>query len=267
MSIINEQLIGSEVEGATDKLDSDVLLERDAVNPFPKPPEWETAKAGFGGFTYAPGTDLQTLFDADTAEERIGPNSGNTLGTGTTYDATPVGDDDESQTRTLLGQMGAMLNPTTGDETTVPVWSTVGSGKQIAHSVMSSGSRRSLRDTTSTATADPDRPIHHASGGAFNGYDYDIQYDISDWFGQPHIDPTPNVWIVAEGDAQMSEADRKNNEYSSMDGFAEASAGGILVILDQASDPGQEGTNVELFNSTDNIKTGLRRLPVSPTAE
>jgi hypothetical protein len=228
--------------------------------------EWETAKAGFGGFTYAPGTDLQTLFDADTADERIGPNSENTLGTGPTYDGTPVGDDDESQTRTLLGQMGAMLNPTTGDETTVPVWSTVGSGKQIAHSVMSSGSRRSLRDTTSTATADPDRPIHHASGGAFNGYDYDQPYDISDWFGTPSVDPTPNVWIVAEG-KQLQTADINRPAWSQMDGFAEASAGGDAVILGEASTPGQEGRTGELFNSTDNIKTGLRRLPVSPTAE
>ena len=140
MSIINEQLIGSEVEGTTDKLDSATLLERDAINPFPKPPEWETAKAGFGGFTYAPGTDLQTLFDADTAEERVGPNSDLTLGAGPTYDGTPVGDDDASQTRTLLGQMAAMLSPPEGEETNDTFWSTEGSGKQIAHSVMSSGS-------------------------------------------------------------------------------------------------------------------------------
>ena len=105
---------------------------------------------------------------------------------------------------------------------------------------MSSGQMRSLRNKTHTP-ATPGRPIWHSSGGAFTGYDRKNQYKISSWTTR-----------AVEG----KEATQN---------FTASMMTRSTVMNDDAVEA-VEASNAEIFRATNDINTGLRQLPVAPTA-
>ena len=204
--------------------------------PFPKPPEWETAKSGFGGFRYAKNTDQRVLFSV--AATRQGPTDiiANDPVYGGSNGARPGLDG------TVLGQLAMMMHFGINE------WADKPAARQIGHSIMSSGELRSLRDTTLTPTDNPDRPIYRASGGAFAGYQSNNEYGVSNWMSADKINVGSNRQATQE---ELSAAN------------AESGQGAAQALAQSGVD---EVTGRELFRATDDITTGLRSLPVSPTA-
>jgi len=240
MSIVNQQLIGG---GNFREFRGDVTKD-----PFPRPSAEDTAAVGFSGYKYAKDAEQNSVFGNSGAAFRgprwqyfkdaeKGPQYGGMSG------SRPV-----KISNTLLGQLAQFIDPTR-DSSYESGWGTDQAASQIAHTIMSSGQMRSLKNTTSTATAARGRPIYHSSGGAFTGYDRKNTYGISSW--------TTRAVAAVEG------KEATENMMASM-----YSAGNKTVMNDDAVEAveGVDASNAEIFRPTNDIGTGLRRLPVAPTA-
>ena len=161
MGILSQQLIGS---GS---------LQQRNPDPFPTPPESRVPKSGFGGFTYAPNVDpsLQLLFHSTPYNNRAGPIG--LVGANTEY-----GRGSNIKAKTLLGQFGLTIAGAS--------FGAQGSAQQIAYSLRSSRSLRSLKDATETVNPlNTSRPVYHASGGPFIGFDDAHPYAGSAGRGEP----------------------------------------------------------------------------------
>ena len=244
MSIVNQQLIGS----------GNLKAQRGVIdkNPFPKPPEWEgTPQLGFGGYTYAADNQQADVFGVD--KTHVGPRWGYFAGA---EQSTKYGGESGARPmephNTLLGQMAQFTDP--NRHSRQDTWGTTDYSRKIAHSIMSNGQMRSLRETASTPTASPGRPIYHSSGGAFTGYDERNQYKISSW-------TTKAVEAVEAQPAVEAKA-------ATMPSWHNRGMGSAAVAAKDAVEgtEGVEASNAEIFAATNNINTGLRSLPVSPTA-
>jgi len=236
MSIVSEQLIG----GGNLK----ALEGTEGKNPFPKPPEWETPSVGFGGYRYAADSDQASLFGVDA--HRVGPKKDLF---GDTERSTKYGGEAGARPmevhNTLLGQLGQYINPTDGSD--YDAWGTTTYSKEIAHSIMSSGQMRSLKDTSNTVSTTRGRPIYNSSGGGFTGYDQKNTYGISSW-------STEGVEAVEGKEATKNISDSRGS------GSTVMNDDGVEEVV------GVDASNQEIFSPTNDINTGLRQLPVAPTA-
>ena len=248
MSIVNQQLIGS----------GNLKAQRGVIdkNPFPKPPEWEgTPQLGFGGYTYAADNQQADVFGVD--KTHVGPKWGYFQGAD---QSTKYGGESGARPmephNTLLGQMAQFTDP--NRHSRQDTWGTTDQAKKMAHSIMSNGQMRSLKNTDSTPSASPGRPIYHSSGGAFTGYDERNQYKISSW-------TTKAVEAVEAQDA----VEAKAAPMPSWRSGAGLVAGSPAVAAKDAVEgtEGVEASNAEIFNATNDINTGLRSLPVASTAQ
>ena len=238
MSIVNQQLIGG---GNFREFRGDVTKD-----PFPRPSAEDTAAVGFSGYKYAKDSEQNSVFGNSGATRRgprwalaqdaeRGPQYGGMSG------SRPV-----KISNTLLGQLAQFIDPTRSSSYESG-WGTDQAASQIAHTIMSSGQMRSLRNTNSTATATRGRPIYHASGGAFTGYDNKNEYGISSW-------TTEAVEGVEGKEATQDYYTSRMTQATVMNDDAVEATEGV------------EASNAEIFAATNDINTGLRSLPVAPTA-
>jgi len=242
MSIVTQQLIGG--------TNLDRLAEGDNRNPFPQAPEWEgTPSVGFGGYRYAKDREQANVFGVN-GDTLSGPkwsyfrDAERSTKYGGESGARPM-----QNHQTLLGQLAQFIDPTRAPSQSE--WNTVTYAKQIAHSVMSSGQMRSLKDGSSSPTDTPGRPIYNSSGGAFTGYDRKNIYGISSW--------TTRAVEEVEGVEAKAATMPTFKPGRGLVGGSPATEGVEAV-------EGVEASNQEIFRATNEIGTGLRRLPVSPTA-
>ena len=243
MSIVNQQLIGS----------GNLKAQRGVIdkNPFPKPPEWEeTPQLGFGGYTYAADNQQADVFGVD--KTHVGPKWGYFQGAD---QSTKYGGESGARPmephNTLLGQMAQFTDP--NRHSRQDTWGTTDQAKKIAHSIMSNGQMRSLKNTESTPSATPGRPIYHSSGGAFTGYDERNQYKISSWTSEA---------VAAEEAVEAKAATPPSYDISTRTRVARTPA-----VEGKDAVEGVEASNAEIFAATNNINTGLRSLPVATTAQ
>ena len=237
MSIINQQLIGG---GNLRTLEGN-----EGKNPFPKAPEWEgTPSVGFGGYRYAADREQASLFGVNDA--LVGPKWTYFKGA---QSSTKYGGESGARPmevhNTLLGQLAQFTDPTRNAHQ--EDWGTTTYSKEIAHSIMSSGQMRSLKDTSGTATATPGRPIYNSSGGAFTGYDERNRYDISNLTTKA-VEEVKEKKATQDWTASRMAQSRVMND------------DGVEAV------EGVEASNQEIFRATNDINTGLRQLPVAPTA-
>ena len=248
MSILTEQRIGS-----------GVFLNRDwntsgsmSSNPFPDAlREGESAKPGFGGYTYAP-ADLTDVFNSTPRDERTSPVAGGDdagggpgmliQGDPTTYG--PSGKHRMTTGTTILGEMARMINGgANGVGTTT--WATTGGGAKMALTFSMSESLRSLNDTSTNG-----RGTSLASGGSFAGFDVNNHYGISNWLAAGGAGTVAVEAAAAiEGQPARFEADDFGGIYT------------IPAVEAVAEVIGVEASSNELFRPTTNITTGLRHLP------
>ena len=226
MGILNQQLIG----GGN--------LKEAARAPFSNAigPD-DTAKPGFGGYTYAKDTELQQVFGTTAVTDRTGPTGDVPLGSGdTTYG--PVGRRIGKTTTTILGQMAQMLSMH-GTDGTDATWSTQGGGAKMGHTFATGTALRSLRDTSGIVHGSTTIPF--ASGGAAPGYDANNQYDININLteGTPAVEGVPAV--------------------------TEEGAGGLKILVEaiEAADA-VAGFTTETFGKVQTVSTGLRNMAPAP---
>ena len=238
MSIVSQQLIGS---GAMRQFRGDVMKD-----PFPRPDPEATAPVGFSGYKYAKDPEQNSVFGYDGADFR-GPRWQYFTDEKSTKYGGESGSRPMANHNTLLGQLAQFIDPTRGSSYESG-WGTDKAASQIAHTIMSSGQLRSLKNTTSTPSASRGNPIYHSSGGAFTGYDRKNTYGISSW--------TTRAVAAVAGQAATT-----NWEESQSSGRQVMNDDGVAAV------EGVDASNAEIFKATNDIGTGLRRLPVAPTAQ
>ena len=240
MSIISQQLIGS---GNFREFRGDVTKD-----PFQRADPEAAAPIGFGGYTYAKDPEQNSVFGY-SGEAFSGARWSYFKGA---QSSTKYGGESGARPmevhNTLLGQLAQFTDPTRNAHQ--EDWGTTTYSKEIAHSIMSSGQMRSLKDTSGTATATPGRPIYNSSGGAFTGYDRKNIYGISSW--------TTRAVEEVEGVEAKAATMPTFKPGRGLVGGSPATEGVEAV-------EGVEASNQEIFRATNEIGTGLRRLPVSPT--
>ena len=238
MSIISQQLIGS---GNFREFRGDVTKD-----PFQRADPEAAAPIGFGGYTYAKDPEQNSVF---------GYSGEAFSGARWSYfkDAersTKYGGESGSRPmqvhNTFLGQMAQYTDPHSGSHQ--DTWGSSNYAKKIAHTIMSSGQMRSLNDTSGTATATPGRPIYNSSGGAFTGYDERNRYDISNLTTKA-VEEVKEKKATQDWTASRMAQSRVMND------------DGVEAV------EGVEASNQEIFRATNDINTGLRQLPVAPTAQ
>ena len=234
MGILNQQLIG----GGN--------LKEAARAPFSNAigPD-DTAKPGFGGYSYAKNEVQQEVFGTTAVTDRTGPTGGEPLGSGdTTYG--PVGRRIGKTTTTILGQMAQMLSMH-GTDGTDATWSTQGGGAKMGHTFATGTALRSLRDTSGIVPGSTTIPF--ASGGAAPGYDANNQYDISNYFteGTPAVEAVEALTRAATQKEMMAKLGNTITVSEAIEGAA-AVAGGYF----------------ETFGKQPTVSTGLRNMTPPP---
>tara|TARA_Y100000310_G_scaffold85882_1_gene82696 strand:- start:183 stop:875 length:693 start_codon:yes stop_codon:yes gene_type:complete len=227
MSILSEQLIG----GTQDTTSW-------SEKPFGDAQKNEETFVGFGGYSYAQNREMQEAFNTTPSETRTGPVNDTKL---TSYEEQygAKGRRLPNSSTTILGQMGVMLIvPEAGSEDPIPTWSTKGGGKKMAHLFTSSRSLRSLRDSTGTmrVTSGGQKTwVPNSSGGAFEGYDTNNHYGISNWMAEGGAGNAAVEGVAAQEGNQYQEA---------VEGVE-----------------GVEASNKEIFSPSVTVQTGMRNMP------
>ena len=242
MSILTEQNISSGWSNSRDL---------EFTDPFPDAlREGESAKPGFGGYTYAADPAMALIFHSTPREERTSPVAGErglstaelSQGSNTAYGPENRNKMSNSS-KTTLGEMARMINGgANGVGTTT--WAQTGGGAKMALTFSMSESLRSLNDKSTNG-----RGTSLASGGSFAGFDVNNHYGISNWLAAGGAG-TVAVEAVAGIEGQPART--------------EEAAGGtytIPAVEAVAEVMGVDASSNELFRPTTNITTGLRHLP------
>ena len=243
MSILTEQNISSGWSNSRDL---------EFTDPFPDAlREGESAKPGFGGYTYAADPAMALIFHSTPREERTSPVAGErglstaelSQGSNTAYGPENRNKMSNSS-KTTLGEMARMINGGRAGGWTSE-WATTGGGAKMALTFSMSESLRSLNDKSTNG-----RGTSLASGGSFAGFDVNNHYGISNWLAAGGAGTVAVEAAAAiEGQPARFEADDFGGIYT------------IPAVEAVAEVIGVEASSNELFRPTTNITTGLRHLP------
>ena len=171
MGIVNEQLIVATEDNNFETEDGSAKQFSGKYRPFSAARTRENAPLGWGGFSYAPSSQLQTLFGSTNVDDFLGPFGADLFNKGVSTYGTPGNFNKMADTeKSILGQLSEALK---GNKDSSDFNWRSGVGLKMGYSFTTGPQWRSMSQREGWA---------NSSGSVFSRFDSENQYRVTTWY-------------------------------------------------------------------------------------